>query len=88
MLPTVFKHYSGSTLAEELMENMNDGLYDDMIGKFRSNVEYNHVETHLNIELIELISVGDQRYGHVAEVKSFSDEDLLTDKWDGVKLGK
>ena len=33
-------------------------------------------------------TVGDQYYGHVAEVKLFSDDDLLTDKWGGVKLIK
>ena len=32
-LPSDFKNYNGSTLAEELMINMNDGLYDEMTEK-------------------------------------------------------
>ena len=30
ILPTDFKNYNGTTLAEEMMETMNDGLYDKM----------------------------------------------------------
>ena len=37
---------------------------------------------------MDLRSVGEQNYGHVAEVEIFSDVDLLTDKWGGVNLIK
>ena len=70
------------------MLNMDDGLYDDMKGKVKYNVEYKYVENELKHEFSDVISVADQYYGHVAEVKLFSDEDLLTDKWGGVKLIK
>ena len=30
ILPTDFKNDNGTTLAEEMMETMNDGLYDNM----------------------------------------------------------
>ena len=70
------------------MVKMHDGLYDDMKGNFEFNVEYKYVENQLNIELIDSRSVADQYYGHVAEVLLFSDEDLLTEKWGGVKLNK
>ena len=65
---------------------MNDALYDDMQGKVKLNVEYTYVEHQLNNELIGLRTAGDQYYGHVAEVKLFSDEDVLTDHWGGVNL--
>ena len=67
---------------------MNDGLYDDMEGKFKFNIEYNCVESQLNTYIIDLRTVGDQYYGHVAEVLLFPDEDLLIGKWGGVKLNK
>ena len=87
-MPTDFKNYNGSTLAEELMVTINDGLYDVRQWQLKFNVEYNCFENQLNIELIDLISVADQYYGHVAEVKFFSDKDLLTDEWGGIKLVK
>ena len=68
------------------MEKLNDGLYDDMKPKFKFNVDYNDVENQLNIEIIDLRSAGDRYYGHAAEVVLFSDEDLLTARWGGVKL--
>ena len=46
------------------------------------------LQNQLKVEIIDSRSVADQYYGHVAEVKLFSDEDLLTDKWGGVKLVK
>ena len=42
----------------------------------------------LNHEFIDLMSVSDQYYGHVAEVHLLSDEDLLTDTWKGLNLTK
>ena len=39
-------------------------------------------------ELMDLRSVADQPYGHVAEVDLLSDADLLTDKWKGINLNK
>ena len=86
ILPTDFKIYNGSTLVADMMEKMNDGLYDDMKPKFKFNADYTYVENQLNIELIELMSAGDRYYGHASEVLLVSDEDLLTDKWGGVKL--
>ena len=53
-LPTEFKQYNGSTLAEYLMVNMNDGLYTDMQTTFNFNIEYNYVEHQLPIEIIDL----------------------------------
>ena len=43
--PSDFKNYNGSTLAEELMITMNDGLYADMKEKLKFNIEYTYVET-------------------------------------------
>ena len=63
------------------MEKLNDGLYDDMYGTCKIHIEYNYVENPLTNEIIDLRSVADQYYGHVAEVNRFSYEDLLTDKW-------
>ena len=83
ILPTDFKNYNGTTLAEEMMEKMNDGLYEDMKLKFKFNIEYNYIENQLKIEIIDLRSDGDKYYGHAAEVVLFSDADLLTDKWNG-----
>ena len=37
ILPSDFKNYNGSTLAEELIEKMNDGLHADMQGNFKMN---------------------------------------------------
>ena len=88
VLPTDFKNYNGSTLVEEMMEKMNDGLFDDMKTKFKFNIDYNYVENQLKIEIIDLRPTGDRYYGHAAEVVLFSDEDLLTDKWGGIKLTK
>ena len=53
------------------MEKMNDRLYNDMKGKFKFNNAYVYIESQLNIESIELRSVSDHYYGHVAEVNSF-----------------
>jgi hypothetical protein len=39
ILPTDFKHYNGTTLADEMMENMNDGLFETMQHKFKFNIE-------------------------------------------------
>ena len=50
---------------------MDDGLYDDMKGKVKYNVEYKYVENELKHEFSDVISVADQYYGHVAEVKFF-----------------
>ena len=33
---------------------MNDGLYDNMQGHFKFNIEYNYVENQFNIEIIDL----------------------------------
>ena len=70
------------------MDNMHDGLYNDMKGKCKVNNECNYIEHQLNIEIIDLNSVSDQYCVHVAEVNLASDEDLLTDKWGGIKLSK
>ena len=50
------------------MEKLNDGLYDDMYGTCKIHIEYNYVENPLTNEIIDLRSVADQYYGHVAEV--------------------
>ena len=36
------------------MEKMNDGLYDNMQGHFKFNIDYNYVENQFNIEIIDL----------------------------------
>ena len=54
ILPTAFNSYNGSTLAEELMVELNDGLYEDMKVNFEFNVEYNYVESQLKHKLIDL----------------------------------
>ena len=77
----ILNNYNGSTLAADMMEKMNDGLYDDMKGTCKFNIEYTYVETQLNIERIDLIFIVDQYYGHVDEVYIVPDEDLLADKW-------
>jgi hypothetical protein len=69
------------------MEKMNDGLYDDMKLQFKFNIEYNYIENQLQIEVIDLRPIAEQ-YGSIADVKIFSNEDLLTDKWDGTTLNK
>ena len=83
--PTDFNDYNGSSLAEELREQMNDGLYADMKPFF---IESKYIENQLNNGIIYLRSVADRNYGHVAEVDLFSDADLLTDKWQGINLNK
>ena len=75
-LPSYFINYNGTTLAEELMVNMNDGLYADMKTNNKFHIEYNYVENQLKLEIIDLISAGDRYYGHAAEVTLLSDEDL------------
>ena len=76
ILPVDFKNYNGTTLAEEMMEKMNDGLYLDMKYKFKFNVEYNYVENQLKIEIINLRTIS-QTPEDVIEVELLSDEDLL-----------
>jgi hypothetical protein len=66
---------------------MNDGLYDSMKLQFKFNIEYNYIENQLNIEVIGLKPIAEQ-YGSIADVKIFSDEDLLTDEWGGTTLNK
>jgi hypothetical protein len=66
---------------------MNDGLYDSMKIKFKFNIEYDYIENQLKIEIIDLRPIA-ERIGSVADVKLLSDEDLLTDKWDGTPLSK
>ena len=39
-----FYNYNGSALAEQLMANMNDGLFADMRTKFEFTVEYKYIE--------------------------------------------
>ena len=70
----------GSTLADELMVTLNDGLYADTKANIKFNIDYIYVEDQLNIEIIDLVGAGDRYYGHAAEVLLLSDEDLLTDK--------
>ena len=84
----ILNNYNGSTLAADMMEKMNDGLYDDMKGTCKFNIEYTYVETQLNIERIDLIFIVDQYYGHVDEVYIVPDEDLLADKWGWIRLNK
>ena len=88
ILPSDLITYNGTTLAEELMVQMNDGLYADMKTKFKFNIEHNYVENQLTNVIIYLISAGDGYYGHAAEVTLLSDEDLLTDTWKGVNLSE
>jgi hypothetical protein len=66
---------------------MNDGLYDSMKLQCKFNIEYNYIENQLNIEIIDLRPIAEQ-YGSIADVKLFSNEDLLTDKWGGTTLNK
>ena len=82
ILPVDFKNYNGTTLAEEMMEKMNDGLYLDMKNKFKFNIEYNYVENQLKIEIINLRTIS-QTPEDIIEVELLSDEDLLTNKWNG-----
>ena len=70
------------------METMSDGLYDVMQAKLKFDNEYTYIENQLNIEIIDLRSVADQHYWHVAEVYLLSDADLLTDKCKGINLNK
>ena len=44
ILPVDFKNYNGTTLADEMMEKLNDGLYTDMKNKFTFNIEYDYIE--------------------------------------------
>jgi hypothetical protein len=66
---------------------MNDGLFENMKHKLKFNIEYTCVENQLKIEVIDLRPIAEQ-YGSVADVKIFSNEDLLTDKWGGATLNK
>jgi hypothetical protein len=66
---------------------MNDGLYDDMKLQFKFNIEYNYIENQLNIEIIDLRPIAEQ-YGSIADVKIFSNADLLTNKWGGTTVNK
>ena len=68
------------------MVKMNDGLYADMKTKLKLNIEYNYDGNQLKPEPIDLRGAGDRYYGHAAEVLLLSDEDLSTDKWNGVNL--
>ena len=56
----VFNKYHGSTLAVDLMRNLNDGLYDVMQGNCEFNIEHTYVENQLNMDSIELRSVDDR----------------------------
>ena len=47
-----FNHYNGSTLVAEMIEKMNDGLYDGMKPNFKFNVDYKYVANQLNIKLL------------------------------------
>ena len=47
---------------------------------------YNYVDNQVNNEIVDLRGAGDRYYGHAAEVLLFPDEDLLTDKRNGVNL--
>jgi hypothetical protein len=87
ILPTGFKSYNGTTLADEMMETMNNGLYDSMKLQFKFNIEYKYIENQLKLEIIDLRPIAEQ-YGSIADVKLFSNEDLLTDKWGGTTLNK
>ena len=48
ILPTDLNQYNGSTLAEALMVNMNDGFYADMKTQCKFNIEYTYVDHQLN----------------------------------------
>ena len=45
--PTDFKSYNGSTLADEMMDIMSDGLFDDLKGNFKFNIDYTYGEHQL-----------------------------------------
>ena len=55
--------------------------------KIKFHIEYNYVENQFNIEVIDLRLIAN-RNGDVIEVYLLTDEDLLTDKWDGPRLSK
>ena len=67
------------------MEQVSEGLYDNMKGKFKFNVEYTCIENQFNFEIIDVKPVNIQD-GDIIEVYLLAEEDLLTDKWDGPKL--
>ena len=70
------------------METMNDGVYAAMKATIKFDIESKYIENQLNIEIIDLRSVADQHYGHVAEVYLLSDADLLTAKWKVINSNK
>ena len=87
ILPTDYRNYNGTTLAEEMMEKMNDGLYDNMKGKFKFNIDYQYTENQFKIEVLDLRPIANQD-GDIIEVYLLTEDDLLTDKWEGAKLTK
>ena len=87
ILPTDFKNYNGTTLADEMMENMNDGLYDNMKENLNLILIIIILKINFKIEIIDLRPV-DIQNGYTIEVYLLTAEDLLTDKWDGPKLSK
>ena len=60
ILPTDFKNYNGTTLADAMMGNMNDGLYDNMKGTFKVNIGYNYIENQFKVEIMDSIPVNIQ----------------------------
>jgi hypothetical protein len=46
------KKHNGTTLADEMMEKMNDGLYDSMKLQFKFNIEYNYIENQFKYNLL------------------------------------
>ena len=87
ILPVDFRNYNGTTLAEEMMEKMNDGIYDNLKDRFRFNVEYQYTENQLKIEVIDARPVANQN-GDIIEVNLLTDEDLKTDKWKGARISE
>ena len=77
ILPTDFNNYNGSTLAAELIEKLNDGLYADMKPKFILFIESNYIANQLNIEITDLRSVADQYFKSIS-VRA-NDNELIFD---------
>ena len=48
----ILNKYEGSTLTEEMLEKLNDVLYDDMQGEFKFNVEHKYVENQRKSKLL------------------------------------
>ena len=69
------------------MEQVDDGLYDNMQRHFKFNIDYKYCENKFKLEIIDLRPINIQK-GDIIEVHLLTEDALFTDEWDGPILSK